>query len=173
MKSRLAVLVAALAFAAPAHAHLVRHAKEPVAHFHARLFHHGVTWERWARHHRRLYPSGRRFRHALRDARWLQRRYRPIVVVAPSSFATASWYGPGFYGNRTACGEVLSTSLVGVAHRWLACGTRLLVCYSGRCSEATVVDRGPFVAGREFDLTGALAWRLGFGGVGTISYRVL
>ncbi|MFL5911446.1 MAG: septal ring lytic transglycosylase RlpA family protein [Gaiellaceae bacterium] len=93
--------------------------------------------------------------------------------VAAMSSALASWYGPGFYGNRTACGVKLTTSLVGVAHKSLACGARLLVCYGGRCSEASVVDRGPYVAGREFDLTGALAWRLGFGGVGVVSWRPL
>lgn len=85
--------------------------------------------------------------------------------------ALASWYGPGLYGNPLACGGTLTRSLVGVAHRSLACGTRLVVCYRGRCSRATVVDRGPYVAGRDFDLTGALASRLGFGGVDVIHWR--
>jgi rare lipoprotein A (peptidoglycan hydrolase) len=80
----------------------------------------------------------------------------------------ASWYGPGLYGNHLACGGRLSTRTVGVAHRWLPCGTPLTVCYHGRCARALVVDRGPFVYGRELDLTGALAWRLGFGGVGRV-----
>lgn len=100
-----------------------------------------------------------------------------LIVLAAASPAsshstgrtvTASWYGPGLYGNGLACGGRLSTSTVGVAHRWLRCGTRLTVCYRGRCARATVVDRGPFVAGRDLDLTGALAVRLRFGGVGRV-----
>lgn len=78
---------------------------------------------------------------------------------------TASWYGPGFYGHPMACGGRLATSTIGVAHRWLRCGTRLTICYRLRCSAAVVVDRGPFVRGRELDLTGGLAVRLRFGGV--------
>lgn len=80
----------------------------------------------------------------------------------------ASWYGPGLYGHRMACGGVLTAATVGVAHRWLRCGSRLTVCYVGRCSRALVVDRGPYVAGRELDLTGALATRLRFSGVGRV-----
>jgi rare lipoprotein A (peptidoglycan hydrolase) len=72
-----------------------------------------------------------------------------------------------------ACGGRLLTSTVGVANRSLPCGTRLVICYGSRCVATSVVDRGPFVAGRDFDLTGALAWRLGFGSVGTITYRLL
>lgn len=77
----------------------------------------------------------------------------------------ASWYGPGLYGNRLGCGGRLATWTVGVAHRWLPCGTPLTICYRGRCVPTRVVDRGPFVYGRELDLTGALASRLGFRGV--------
>lgn len=94
-------------------------------------------------------------------------------VSAPSSSALASWYGPGFYGHGLACGGVLEPGTIGVAHRTLPCGTRLLVCFQGRCAAATVVDRGPYVSGRDFDLTGGLAAALRFGGVGTVTYRLL
>jgi hypothetical protein len=67
-----------------------------------------------------------------------------------------SWYGPGFYGQRTACGQTLTTSLIGVAHRTLPCGT--LVTFrnpvNGRTLTLPVVDRGPYVYGRIWDLTG-------------------
>lgn len=96
----------------------------------------------------------------------------PRPDPAPGIYAQASWYGPGLYGNGMACGGTLTTSTVGVAHKSLPCGTRLTVCYQGRCSPASVVDRGPYVSGRDFDLTGALAYRIGFGGVGTISYSI-
>jgi rare lipoprotein A (peptidoglycan hydrolase) len=66
-----------------------------------------------------------------------------------------SWYGPGFYGNRTACGKTLTTTLLGVAHKTLPCGT--LVSFRNAANGAVitvpVVDRGPYVAGRQWDLT--------------------
>lgn len=82
--------------------------------------------------------------------------------------ALASWYGPGLFGNRTACGHTLTTGLRGVAHKTLPCGTTLTVSYRGRSTQARVVDRGPFHGGREFDLTQATARAIGFGAVGTI-----
>ena len=59
----------------------------------------------------------------------------------------ASWYGPGFYGRRTACGETISDSIRGVAHRTLPCGTRLTLRRGDRIVRARVVDRGPFHGG--------------------------
>ena len=82
--------------------------------------------------------------------------------------ALATWFGPGFYGSRTACGPVLTTTLVGVAHRTLPCGTKVTIRYNGRTAQAVVRDRGPYVGGREFDLAGAVARKLGFNGVGRI-----
>ncbi|MEX1142350.1 MAG: septal ring lytic transglycosylase RlpA family protein [Thermoleophilaceae bacterium] len=80
----------------------------------------------------------------------------------------ASWYGPGFYGNRTACGGTLGTGTLGVAHKWLPCGTRVTFRYRGRSVTVPVIDRGPYVAGREWDLTGATKARLGFPSTGTV-----
>jgi hypothetical protein len=82
--------------------------------------------------------------------------------------ASASWYGPGFYGNRTACGQTLGTSTLGVAHRSMKCGTRLTQRHGNRTVRVRVIDRGPFSGGREFDLTGATKNRLGFGSTGTV-----
>jgi rare lipoprotein A (peptidoglycan hydrolase) len=73
---------------------------------------------------------------------------------------TASWYGPGFYGNETACGETLSKQTVGVAHRTLPCGTKVVFFANGNWAKAQVIDRGPFVKGVSWDLTGALAEQL-------------
>ncbi len=64
-----------------------------------------------------------------------------------------SWFGPGLYGNGTACGKKLTTTLVGVAHRTLPCGTLVTFRYKGVTLTVPVVDRGPFVAGRTWDLT--------------------
>ena len=82
--------------------------------------------------------------------------------------AHASWYGPGLYGNSTACGGALTGDRLGVAHRWLPCGTRVTFRYRGRSATVRVIDRGPFAAGREWDLTAATKARLGFGDVGVV-----
>lgn len=65
-----------------------------------------------------------------------------------------SFYGPGFYGRRTACGLALTKDLEGVAHRTLPCGTMVTFNWEGMTHTFPVVDRGPYVAGRIFDLTG-------------------
>jgi len=80
----------------------------------------------------------------------------------------ASWYGPGFMGGRTACGQTLHGGLKGVAHKYLPCGTKVRFRYRGRTTVARVVDRGPFIAGRTWDLTPAVKRALGFGSTGTV-----
>jgi hypothetical protein len=80
----------------------------------------------------------------------------------------ASYYGPGLYGFKMACGGRLSPGTVGVAHKSLPCGTKLTFRLGGREVQARVVDRGPYVGGREFDLTAATKARLGFGSTGTV-----
>jgi rare lipoprotein A len=80
----------------------------------------------------------------------------------------ASWYGPGFMGGRTACGGTLSAGTMGVANKTLPCGTRVTFHYRGHTVRARVVDRGPYVAGREWDLTPAVKARLHFPSTGTV-----
>ncbi len=91
---------------------------------------------------------------------------RGRVTVYRSSFA--SWYGPGFIGGRTACGGTLSAGELGVANKTLPCGTKVRFYYHGRSVTARVVDRGPYVAGREWDLTPAVKARLGFPSTGEV-----
>ena len=86
--------------------------------------------------------------------------------VASLRPAGASWYG--LYGDPVACGGVLHMGTIGVAHKTLPCGTLVTVRYRGRTVVAPVIDRGPYIAGREFDLSGALAKALHFDGVDTI-----
>ena len=98
----------------------------------------------------------------------------PRVVVVPAwKEATASFYGPGFYGKRTACGLALTESLVGVAHRTLPCGTRITFKNpaNGRVATMPVVDRGPYVAGRLWDLTGGACLKLAFCYTGRILWK--
>jgi hypothetical protein len=83
-------------------------------------------------------------------------------------YAQASWYGPGFYGQRTGCGGTLWAGKLGVAHKTLPCGTMVTFKRGSREVRVPVIDRGPYVAGREYDLTAATAQKLGFHGHGAI-----
>lgn len=88
--------------------------------------------------------------------------------VAVYRRALASWFGPGLFGSALACGGHLTAHTLGVANKTLPCGTRLRIRYRGRSVTVRVVDRGPYVGAREFDLTAAVRARLRFDGVGTI-----
>jgi len=79
--------------------------------------------------------------------------------------AEASWYGGG---GSLACGGWLTSATMGVANKTLPCGTLVTLRYDGRIVRVPVVDRGPYVEGREFDLTEATKQALGFGGVGEV-----
>ncbi len=79
--------------------------------------------------------------------------------------AEASWYGGG---GSMACGGSLTSSTLGVANKTLPCGTLVTLRYGSRSIRVPVVDRGPYVAGREFDLTEATKDALGFGGTGAV-----
>jgi hypothetical protein len=79
--------------------------------------------------------------------------------------AEASWYGGG---GGLACGGALTSSTLGVANKTLPCGTLVTLRYDGRSVRVPVVDRGPYVAGREFDLTEATKQALGFGDTGQV-----
>ena len=85
-----------------------------------------------------------------------------------------SWYGPGFYGNRTACGYAMTRTLIGVAHRTLPCGTRVTFKNpaNGRVVVARVVDRGPYVSGRQWDMTAGLCVALNHCYTGTIYWKM-
>ena len=89
------------------------------------------------------------------------------AIVAGMGRHLASWYGPGFYGNRTACGQTLRRGTEGLAHRSLPCGTKVVIRYGGRFVRTRVIDRGPYVKrrySRDWDLTRATARKLGFEG---------
>jgi rare lipoprotein A (peptidoglycan hydrolase) len=107
---------------------------------------------------------------------------RPKIVTKPKASITnsstwildsnISWYGPGFYGHRTACGLELTKTLIGVAHRTLKCGTIITFKWDGISISAPVVDRGPYVTGRQFDMTGGLCVKLNHCFTGKIYYRI-
>lgn len=95
-----------------------------------------------------------------------------LVFSSPMRSAGATWYGPGLYGNGTACGQTLRPGTVGVAHRTLPCGTTIKFLYHGHSLVTTVIDRGPYTRGNDFDLTNGARLALGFEGVGQVHYAV-
>jgi rare lipoprotein A len=116
----------------------------------------------------------------------------PLNPVAPSlpiatppepprvkavSTGQASWYGPGFYGNRTANGEVLRPGTLTAAHRTLPFGTQVRVTNmgNGRSAIVRINDRGPFHGNRLIDLAHGAANNLGLisSGVANVKLEVL
>src|SRR4051794_21524434 len=92
------------------------------------------------------------------------------TLVRSMKVTQATWYGPGLYGAHTACGEVLRSTTIGVAHRTLPCGTKVAFAYHGHYVVAPVIDRGPYAPGRDFDLTWATRQALHFADVDRIRY---
>jgi rare lipoprotein A len=82
----------------------------------------------------------------------------------------ASVYGgrDGYCGSRTANGERVNCSAMTAAHRRLPFGTRVRVCH-GRCVTVRINDRGPWVRGRDIDLTPAAARAIGLDGTGRVT----
>lgn len=76
----------------------------------------------------------------------------------------------GGIGKRTACGQILTADTNGVSHPVLPCGAKIFLSFDGKSVLTQVIDRGPFVPGREFDLTEPLAAKLGLGGVQRIRW---
>jgi rare lipoprotein A len=114
-------------------------------------------------------------------------RQAPPMTIAQTLMAStstgrvingqASWYGPGFYGNRTANGEVFTRGTMTAAHRTLPFGTRVRVrnLSNGRTAVVRINDRGPFHYGRVLDLAHGAASELGVIASGTaqVSLEVL
>ena len=85
----------------------------------------------------------------------------------------ATWFGPGFYGKKTACGQTLTPSVIGVANRTLPCGTLIKLSYHGRALTVPVLDRGPYSRVADWDLTAGAAQALNVGDTVRISTRVV
>ncbi|QUC04821.1 RlpA-like double-psi beta-barrel domain-containing protein [Atopobium sp. oral taxon 416] len=91
------------------------------------------------------------------------------------TYVEASMYGSGdgLMGNRTANGDTLTPTSMGIAMKTMPLGTIVELTYSGRTCRAIVNDRGPYAGNRQIDLQPAVASALGFSGVGTVGYRVV
>jgi rare lipoprotein A (peptidoglycan hydrolase) len=95
------------------------------------------------------------------------------LTFTPFRVAGASWYGgTSMWGRSTACGQTLRPSTIGVANKTLPCGTPVKFVWHGRSIVAPVIDRGPYIRGRAWDLTSAAAEALEFEGIGRIRYAV-
>ena len=108
---------------------------------------------------------------ALDAESYLVRLDEPIEWM--SCGASTYGIGDGLMGSGCSDGSIVTESSMGVAHKTLPLGTQIQIVYNGTVVNATVCDRGPFVAGRDLDLQPAIAWALGFDGVGTVQYRVM
>lgn len=95
-----------------------------------------------------------------------------LVFSSPMRSAGATWYGPGLYGNGTACGQTLRPGTIGVAHRTLPCGTTVKFNYHGHSLVTKVIDRGPYTPDNDFDLTNGARLVLDFEGVGQVRYAL-
>lgn len=93
-----------------------------------------------------------------------KKKVKPLTIYGKDR---ATWYGPGFYGRSTACGQKMSKTILGVAHRTLPCGTKVSILYNGNTITVPVIDRGPY-SHANWDLTEGAARRLGFSGTDTI-----
>ena len=100
----------------------------------------------------------------------------PGAVVVPGTengyyTGRAAPYSPTAAAAHTACGQPFTDQTQGVAHPVLPCGVRLYIRFRGKEVLTQVIDRGPNVPGRDFDITKALANRLGLHGTQTIQWR--
>lgn len=131
-------------------------------------------------------PTTAQVRAALSRLKTVERRYRlnrvdyTNALLTPSEIPPGKWftsiasfYGAPLFGNGVACGGILHPWTLGVANKTLPCGTKVLFEYGSRAIEVKVIDRGPYIAGREWDLTAATAVALHFPGLGPIRWRLV
>ena len=102
------------------------------------------------------------------------RKTSPKRTAKHALNGTASWYGPGFHGKKTASGEIYDQTKLTAAHKTLPLGTKARVTNldNGSAVEVEINDRGPFVGGRIIDLSRAAAGALGLVESGTAPVRV-
>ncbi len=129
--------------------------------------------------------SERNKRHVLtRRSRRIHAGFSSILLTATLAFSavpieasangqqvgTASWYGPGFHGKKTASGKRFNQQALTAAHRSLPLGTRAKVTNlrNGKAVMVTINDRGPYSGGRIIDLSRAAARQLAMDGTAPV-----
>jgi hypothetical protein len=99
------------------------------------------------------------------------RRHTAALPPPVGSYtALAGSSGTVAFGKRTACGQIITAKTQGIANPVLPCGVKIYISFDGRHMLAQVIDTGPYVPGRQFDLTAALAARIGLIGVQKIHW---
>jgi rare lipoprotein A (peptidoglycan hydrolase) len=99
---------------------------------------------------------------------------QPSSPSLQEGVALATWFGPGLFGRHTACGQLLTKQLVGVANRTLPCGTLIDLSYAGHQVTVPVVDRGPYGSnGASWDLTQGAARLLKMGGTAKVDAKIV
>jgi rare lipoprotein A (peptidoglycan hydrolase) len=107
-----------------------------------------------------------------KDTGTTQPEARPVPVPGSGWYrALAAPYPASTTRARTSCGQRLGPETLGVAHPVLPCGVKLYISYGDKLVLTQVVDRGPGAPGRDFDLTRALAAKLGLEGTQQIRWR--
>jgi rare lipoprotein A len=96
------------------------------------------------------------------------------TVPAGSKYVIASWYGADFNGRPTASGEIFDMHKKTCAHKEYPFGTKLMVTntLNDKSVECTVNDRGPFIPGRDLDLSYFCAKEIGLISTGTAKVRI-
>jgi hypothetical protein len=129
-------------------------------------------------------PSDEQVRRDLAQAQRESKRAAPPAFENPAGVGPIAPFEPAEgwhtsvasvyydYGGPLACGGRLARNQLGVAHRSAPCGSLITFRYGGRVVRVPVIDRGPYIAGREWDLTGATAALLGFNGLDFIDWSV-
>lgn len=96
------------------------------------------------------------------------------ISYIDKGYMTASWYGPRFHGRKTANGEIYDQTAFTAAHKGLKFGT-LLKITNPKNDQFVIVrvnDRGPYIGGRQLDLSKAAAQQLGMMKRGVIKVKV-
>jgi rare lipoprotein A (peptidoglycan hydrolase) len=98
----------------------------------------------------------------------------PAGKPETTQVGTASWYGPGFHGQETASGETFNQHALTAAHRTLPLGTEAKVTNleTGQSVQVTINDRGPYVQGRQLDLSQAAAKQIGLTKQGVAKVKI-
>ena len=98
----------------------------------------------------------------------------PAGKPETTQVGTASWYGPGFQGQETASGETFDQHALTAAHRTLPLGTEATVTNleTGQSVTVTITDRGPYVQGRQLDLSQAAAKQIGLTKKGVAKVKI-
>ena len=99
---------------------------------------------------------------------------RSLVEFVDKGSMRASWYGPGFHGRKTANGEIYDQMSFTAAHKSLKFGTLLKITYlkNNKSVVVRINDRGPYIHGRDLDLSKAAALELGMVRKGVAKIKV-